>query len=116
MILLNPIDWTKEGFLSVAHRYSSPERIEDHLSRQPEGTCVPGVRVWNPLDERPGDPPFAAMTRLLWRLWITPWRWIEVGREPDRPSTVTPLPAEGDCDETGLCRCGCGLRAGSVSP
>lgn len=37
-------------------------------------------------------------------------------REPDRPSTVTPLPAEGDCDETGLCRCGCGLRAGSVSP
>lgn len=116
MILLNPIDWTEEGFLSAAHRYSSPERINDFLAQRPENQGPPGPQVWGPLDDWPGDPPYAVMARMLWRLYITPSRSIEVGYVRDGAwTTVVPLPAESDCDETGLCRCGCGLRAGTVS-
>lgn len=115
-MLLHPVGWSDGGLLSVAHRYSTPERIDDYLSRRPENEEPPGLRVWNSLDDW-NDAPFTIMERLLWRLFISPGCDVVVGLVRDGEWTrQVPLPAPGDCDDAGLCRCGCGLRAWREAP
>ena len=117
MILLNPIGWTEDGCISAAHRYSSPERIADYIERRPDNEQFPGLLFWDPLNRWPSDQAYVVMDSLLWLLRITPTSLVQIGYvDIEDPTSSLPLPAVTDCDEAGLCRCGCGLRAGTVSP
>lgn len=101
--LLFSSQFSRAGFLDITARYSSFERVEEWLSKGD-----PGVRV-------PGN--FEVVTDWIWMggpvdtlsiLWL-----LGLGQTGDQAvflsgNETVYVPAPGDLDAQGRCRCGCG--------
>ena len=124
-VLVNPIGWRFEGFVSLATRYAREGAVSDFLDRQARGERDPGeglpgivVRTYPDLLRCPvpdlADDTYSllgwlglpSLSYVLRRAVEMPDGSLEIGLPPSAMDERDPV--------TGLCACGCGMVPGAL--